>query len=257
MKPPQLPPLGMIGACWNVADPEKFSNAVKMLQESLTESTQKTLFCSDSLITWNKNLSFLRDPYFDYFLRSNEPTLAEKSIIWRTYLLIYFAEISSHVSGDFLELGVHTGSTVERVIECLNFEKLEKKYFLYDLFEWNEGDSHQKLAGHSDDMYKNVVARFAKYPFVTIVKGNVPDAFLDVFPEQVAFAHIDMNHPDPEVGALDMVLPRLSKGGCVVLDDYAWWGYSAQKVELDPIAKKYNLKIVDLPTGQGLLIKPF
>ena len=41
----------------------------------------------------------------------------------------------------------------------------------------------------------------------------------------------------------------------IIFDDYGWWGYSAQKKVLDPIAKEFGETILELPTGQGLLIK--
>ena len=75
------------------------------------------------------------------------------------------------------------------------------------------------------------------------------------FPDSIAFCHIDMNHPAPEAGALREVLPRLSKGGAIIFDDYGWWWYSAQKRALDPIARSLGQEILELPTGQGLLIK--
>lgn len=88
-----------------------------------------------------------------------------------------------------------------------------------------------------------------------IIKGSVPGTFNQGFPDAISFCHIDMNHPDPEVGALRGVLPRLSSGGIFILDDYGWWGYSAQKNGLDPITAEYGLDILELPTSQGLLIK--
>ena len=64
-----------------------------------------------------------------------------------------------------------------------------------------------------------------------------------------------MNYPAPESAALQVVLPRLSQGGFIVFDDYGWWGYSAQKRVLDPIAATHGFSILELPTGQGLLMK--
>ena len=68
-----------------------------------------------------------------------------------------------------------------------------------------------------------------------------------------SFAHIDLNNAEPESFCLEYLTPRMSKGGCIVLDDYGWWGYSEQKVALDEIANKYNLDILELPTGQGVI----
>ena len=128
---------------------------------------------------------------------------------------------------------------------------------LYDLFEWKEGDGHTLLEGHKNPrMYEDVVERFSGFDFVNVIKGSVPESFSQAFPDSIAFCHIDINHPAPESGALKHVLPRLSRGG-VIFDDYGWWGYSAQKMELDPIASSFGLEILELPTGQGLLIKPW
>lgn len=256
MEQQRLHPMAMFGYNFNVIDQEKFNAAIQLLKESIFDNGV-TMFCSDNLITWNKNLSFLRDPFFLDTLNDPNVHFVEKSTIWRNYVLLYFAELASHVAGDFLELGCHTGFTASEVVKKVDFDKLGKKYYLYDLFAWNEGDQHTQLEGHRNPhMYEDVVARFAAHPFVRIIKGSVPESFAEGFPEQVAFAHIDMNHPPPEVGALEAILPRLSSRGVVIFDDYGWWGYSAQKIALDPIIARYNLNVLELPTGQALLIKP-
>jgi hypothetical protein len=209
------------------------------------------------VITWNRNLSFLRDDFFVEMLKSDEFSSTEKSTVWRLYILLYFAETASSLDGDFMELGCYTGHTAEHVIKRLDFPAMGKAYYLYDLFEWQEGDGHTRLDAHdTGTMYDDVRARFAPYPFVKLIKGSVPESFAQGFPEKIAFAHIDMNHPAPESGALARVLPRLVPGGAIVFDDYGWWGYSAQKAALDPVAAEHGLKILELPTGQGLLIKP-
>ena len=75
-------------------------------------------------------------------------------------------------------------------------------------------------------MYENILEKFSAFPFVNIIKGSIPESFNKGIPDQVAFAHIDMNQPEPESRALEIILPKLSRGGIIVLDDYAlkgWW----------------------------------
>ena len=250
-----LEPMNMAGAIFNIADLDKFRQGAGLIQESLSPEMRETMFVSDNIITWNRNLSFLRDKFFIDIVHNDKNSDIEKSIIWRTYILLYFAEIASSIEGDFLELGCHTGYTASEVIKKIDFNAVSKKYFLYDLFEWNEGDGHSHLPGHDNPrMFEDVQKRFIGLDFVKIIKGSVPESFSDGFPGKIAFAHIDMNHPDPESGALKAILPRLSKGGAVVLDDYGWWGYNAQKIALDPVAKENGVSILELPTGQGLII---
>jgi hypothetical protein len=245
-------PIGLIGQCHNIVDKEKFQLALGMLRSSIIPSLQDTFFVSDNIITWNKNFSFLRDTYYFDLLKRAESSTIEKSIIWRTYTLTQFAMIADLVEGDFIELGVLSGYHVDRVLECVSFK--DRNYFLFDLFEWKEGDSHQKLQNHNDDLYQKVVNKYKPYNYIKIIRGNVPQSFNEGFPNKVAFAHIDMNNADPEVASIKKIIPILSKGGIIILDDYGWYGYRRQKIALDPVVKSFGLKIIELPTGQGLII---
>ena len=250
-----LPPKSLVALHYNIKDPKKFKQAVELIQESLKDKVSSTIFCADNLITWNRNLSFLREEFYLGLLEGNN-TAEEKSIIWRTYILLYFCKIATNTQGDFMELGCYKGSTALQVVKKIDFKNQNKSYYLYDLFSWNEGDEHTHHSGHDDPkMYENVLKKFSAFPFVNIIKGSIPESFNKGIPDKIAFAHIDMNHPDPESKALEIILPKLSTGGIIIFDDYGWWGYSAQKLALDPIASKHNLEILELPTGQGLLIK--
>jgi hypothetical protein len=44
-------------------------------------------------------------------------------------------------------------------------------------------------------------------------------------------------------------------GAVLILDDYGWLGYRAQKLAEDPWFEKRGYRVLELPTGQGLLIK--
>ena len=132
----------MEGISYNVTDQEKFDRAIALLKESLFDNG-KTLFCADNVITWNRSYSFLRDAFFLDMLKNDSVKDTEKSIIWRTYILSYFSKIASKLSGDFVELGCHTGHTAHQVIKRLDFKNLRKKYYLYDLFEWKSSKTNQ------------------------------------------------------------------------------------------------------------------
>ena len=247
----------LVGGHFNVKDHKKFKRALGLLRESLGEGSSAAMFSADNLITWNRNLSFLRDDFYLKILNSKSATIVEKSIIWRTYILIYFCKFAINTNGDFMELGCYQGSTALQIIKGIDFTNRHRRYYLYDLFSWKEGDEHSYFTGHDDPkMYENVSEKFSEFPFVKVIKGSVPESFSKGVPDKIAFAHIDMNHPVAESKALEIILPKLSKGGVIIFDDYGWWGYSAQKIALDPIALKHNFEILELPTGQGVLIKP-
>jgi hypothetical protein len=58
----RLEPIGFQGINFNVRDPDKFNLAIRLLKDSLFDGG--TLFCSDNIITWITNYSFLRDDHF-------------------------------------------------------------------------------------------------------------------------------------------------------------------------------------------------
>src|ERR1700682_199628 len=85
-----LKPLQFIGSVHNVVDTEKFQLGLNMMVESLVDKGA-TMFAADNLITWGRNLSFLRDDQFLNIISSNAHTIDEKSVVWRLYILLYFA----------------------------------------------------------------------------------------------------------------------------------------------------------------------
>lgn len=98
-------------------------------------------------------------------------------------------------------------------------------------------------------------ARFAGLDNVVITRGPVPATLERASPEKIAFMHIDMNNVAAEIGALDELFQRVTPGGVVVLDDYGWIAYQAQQAaERDWFASR-GYVVLELPTGQGLVIR--
>lgn len=247
-------PLAFNASHFNVADKEKFAKAISLLKESL-ECKGATLFSGDNMLLWNKGYSFLRkEEYLNYVTDSNT-AMIPKSIVWRTYVLDYFMKRSLKAKGDMLELGVLKGRTAKFLCEMNRDRILDRKYILIDLFEWKPGDSH---TAHSDlkrdGLFEEVRAEFVDFPFTEVIKGDVKKVLPMIDAEDIAFAHIDMNAAEPELFALDYLLPKMAEGGAIVLDDYGWYAYWKQTVAINKLLDKHGLEILELPTGQGVLI---
>jgi hypothetical protein len=100
-----------------------------------------------------------------------------------------------------------------------------------------------------------VQANFAEWESVHLIRGAVPDTLGEIDSDAVAFAHLDMNSARPEAEAAAFLWPRMIPGAFMLLDDYGFRGYEAQKRAMDSFANERGLAVLSLPTGQGLIHK--
>jgi hypothetical protein len=108
---------------------------------------------------------------------------------------------------------------------------------------------------HSKGLYATVKEKFSLFSNVTVTQGKVPEVLAEVAPEKIAFMNIDMNNADAEIGALEVLFDRMVPGAVLILDDYGWLYYKNQKMAEDPWLEKRGYRVLELPTGQGLVIK--
>jgi hypothetical protein len=214
------------------------------------------LFAGDNLITIDKNLSFLTDAPFMKAFHAHATTRVERGIIWRMMTVLWGARNGLRHEGDFIECACYKGITARIVCDTIDFgAHPDRHYYLYDLFEHDTSMPHHHMPEHGETLFDEVKGRFAHLPNVTVTQGRVPDSFSQALPEKIAFLHLDLNNADAEIAALEILFDRMVPGAVMVLDDYGWLGYRAQKLAEDDWLGKRGYHVLELPTGQGLLIK--
>lgn len=217
------------------------------------------IYADDNVILFWRILSFRRDPRFRRAWLGNASNGQEKSLDLRLNTLTWAADHALGIEGDFVECGVWRGFCSAVVADYVEFATVPKTFYLYDTFAGipteMDTERHDNPAFRQPGLYESVVGRFARYPNVRIVKGLVPDSFAQAVPDRIAFLHIDMNSSKSEIAALDVLFERVSRGGVIVFDDYGWTGYQRQHwAEKAYMAARHH-RILELPSGQGLLIK--
>ena len=212
-------------------------------------------FIADNLITFGHTHGFLTEPRFIAAVNSEHPAHDELSIIWRTHTLCWAAESCMGVAGDYVECGCYRGYSMAVVLRYL--AGLPGRHcYLYDLFDPTGGEGEGKrLAAHAPDLFERVQARFSALDNVAVIRGKVPQVLSETTPRRIAFLHVDMNDADAELGALEMLFDRISPGGMIVFDDYSRPGYRAQKDAADTFLRQRSLAVLELPTGQRLVVK--
>lgn len=212
------------------------------------------IFCSDNLFAWARNLSFLDDEKFMHAFAAHAASDLENGIIWRTHIYIWCVEQALRRSGDLVECGCYKGTSVRIACDYVDFQALRKKFYLYDLFEHDGAMPHHAMPEHGPELYAQVCERFRELPNVKVVRGRIPEIFGQVCPKKIAFLHLDLNHVDAELGALEALFDRVVPGGLILLDDYGWLPYRMQKLAEDKFFAARGLRPVELPTGQGLVL---
>lgn len=239
---------------FGLKDRNQFYQAIRSAIAALNSTVGS--FAGDNLFTFGRNLSFLTDEKFMAAFNKNVQTDIERGIIWRIATVAWAANNAMRLDGDLVEIACYKGITARIVCDYIDFaSQPDRNYFLYDLFEHDASMPHHHMPEHGTTLYDQVKARFADLPNVKVTQGRVPEVLAEAAPDKIAFMHLDLNNADAEIGALEVLFDRMVPGAILVLDDYGWLGYRKQKLAEDPWLAARGYKVMELPTGQGLLVK--
>jgi SAM-dependent methyltransferase len=190
---------------------------------------------------------------------------------WRVHVGLWAAASAARLEGDFVECGVNRGFLSSAIMDYLNWDSLGKHFYLLDTFRGLDErfvSSADRASGAVEKNRKSldsgfyvqgveeVRANFSQWKNVSLIEGSIPETLSQVRAEKIAYLHLDMNCSAPEIAAIQFFWERLVPGAFVLLDDYAYYGYLSQKIVMDQFAQEKGIKILSLPTGQGLLVKP-
>lgn len=227
----------------------------------------------DWLAVWAKDVSFAREPRFveayragvDSGTKQQREGGADIHIEWRVHVICWAASHAVQLPGSFVECGVNTGIYSLAVCNYIDFNSTGKDFFLFDTFEgipeeqMSEREREDRLRENEEfyeDSYETTRRNFEPFPRARLVRGKVPDTLDSVDIEDVCYLSIDMNIASPEVAAIEYFWDKLVRGAPILLDDYGWLHYSLQKEEMDKFARSKGVEILNMPTGQGLIVKP-
>jgi O-methyltransferase len=226
-------------------------------------------FNADGLATVH-NADFLADPVFREACRLGMNTghrfPGDLHIEWRIYVCCWAAQHGKQLRGDFVECGVNTGIYSRAAMHYIDYAQMvDRRFYLLDTYRGiplerlSAAERAEGIEGHNSfyfDCYDMACATFAPFRNARVIRGLVPDTLAQIDSEEICYASIDMNNVAPEIAAGEFLWPRLVSGAIVVLDDYGWRPHINQKKAWDAFADRRGLKVLALPTGQGLLIKP-
>lgn len=265
--------MNLIRIIWRALTTQSFRERVALFRHLINKDVKiipDPSFADDGLISAHIS-DFMSD---QKFLNAYREGVAQGGlenhpggIQFRVYVCCWAASYASKLDGDFVECGVGKGILSKAVCTYLEFNSINKKFYLFDTFcgipvedaatasEFENMKNLNKL--HFDSDYSKIVAQsFASFSRVEVIEGKVPGTFKDVNLGAIAYISIDMNNAKAEISAIGYLWDKLVSGGVVVLDDYAYGeDFRAQKEAWDRFSIDKGFEILSLPTGQGLIIK--
>jgi hypothetical protein len=243
--------------------------------DQLVRPMHQAVSWGDRMLTIDKACAFMSDPTFRQSYEAVRGSHlydaydSPHTIAWRLNTLVWAARCGLSHQGAFVECGVFKGDMAWVVATVLGKALHDRTFYLYDSFA-GFSPAHSGPEDYPDNpgffdfanriykeagLYETVLAKFTGMPHVRVIRGFLPEALQIAMPERIAFLHIDLNSPAAEIGVLEVLFDRVVTGGVIVFDDYGWKIFHRQREAEDRFMADRGHTILELPTGQGLVVK--
>lgn len=191
---------------------------------------------------------------FDY-VRSNGLSTSSDQRLFATIMACSYV-VEKGIEGDFVECGVWRGGNSIIAADVFRSRTARKAVWLFDTFagmtEPTAADvnfrgepadvkfGRSQQADHNEWCYaplEEVQSNFQRHGLldadVRFVKGDVARTLLDPqgLPAKIAVLRLDTDWYESTKVELEVLYPRLSHGGVLIIDDYGHWGGARKAVD--------------------------
>ena len=225
---------------------------------------------------WNDHIAECSDSEREDIDKSIKLALCNKANLWSIIQSLKYIS-KNNIDGDIVECGVFSGGSLALIAKYAKKLSLNSKIIGFDTFE--EGFKNPTLTKH-DITIKGQKLNFSNnkttrdfYPSVNNVKKNIKfflnevpeNLFLikgdilktlkdnDNIPEKISFLRLDTDLYSTTKFQLEVLYPRLVKGGVLHIDDYGF--FSGVKKAVDDYFKNENVWLHRVCLTCRLLIK--
>ena len=180
--------------------------------------------------------------------------------IYRCYELWTLGQQLSNIQGNYLEVGVWKGGT--GALLASSVQNIPNKHcFLADTFQGvvKAGDEDTVYSGgeHSDtspEIVTNLLNGLGLSNF-SLLEGTFPDQTGSQFEGQLALVHCDVDVYASAKAVVEWALPKLSRGGAVIFDDYGFSGCEGITRLVNQIRVNNEFLFIHNLNGHAILIK--
>ncbi|WP_417067886.1 TylF/MycF/NovP-related O-methyltransferase [Niveibacterium terrae] len=211
-------------------------------------------------------------------LKANRLTMTSFERLWATLMACKHV-IDNNIPGDFVECGVWRGGNALLAAATFKRHGSDRKVYLFDTFEGmtepteadreyrgdyartlleateRKGDSIWCIAS-LEDVRENFRKAGLLDDNVVFVKGDVCETLelSSNIPKQISVLRLDTDWYESTRKELEILYPRLSIGGSLMIDDYGHWAGSRQATD-EYFADKHHhpfLQCIDYTGRSGI-----
>jgi O-methyltransferase len=189
------------------------------------------------------------------YVMSNKLTMVSYERLWTTLMACKFA-IEKNIQGDFVECGVWRGGNAMVAAELFKLYGVSKKVWLFDTFkgmteptdadveagsdtsarqefERAQRDTHNKWCYASlADVRNNFLKKGLMSEHIVFVEGDVCQTLDGArIPDKICVLRLDTDWYESTKKELEVLYPKLSLGGCFIIDDYGYWAGSKKATD--------------------------
>lgn len=240
--------MGALTGLWKVLTGDPFARY--RLAERLARRISPECTLSEYGRRWVRDEAFARElePFEG---RGNRRALDRK------WMLRELVKLAKKVEGDTAECGTWRGGS--SWILCREMAGNGRLHHAFDSFEGlpepgpRDGTHFKK--GDLSEGEESFRARLAEFSHLRVYKGWIPSRFQEVADRRFSLVHVDVDLYQPTKESIEFFFPRLVPGGVLLLDDYGFAICPGAREAADEYFRDKSESILEIPTGQGLVIK--
>ena len=167
----------------------------------------------------------------------------------KLYLYLDALYKTKQVQGDVVEVGCNVCGTTALGKQMLRKMDSSKEYYCVDTFggfveeqfqsDQKKGtpDKKKKAFSNNDIELARKVLKIHKSESVKLIQADIVKLPADQLPKQISLCLLDVDLYEPIYAGLEKVLPRMAKGGVILVDDCGGATWKAGEAFKDFVAK--------------------
>lgn len=176
----------------------------------------------------------------------------------RKYTLQNLVRSVVGLKGDIAEAGVYKGASAYLMCKE-NLGQHESKIYLFDSFQGlpkpKSADGNYWKEGVFSTPVSELATTLKEFNNYVVCAGWIPSRYNEIEDKKFKFVHIDVDLFDPTFDSISFFYDRVVPGGMILLDDYGFYSCPGAKKAVDKFMVDKVEKLINLTTGQGLIIK--